>query len=163
MTLTEDNFSNYAQTRKFSDQTLQAVIKIIENQTNDCCKIAPPSDDRKLGVDLYTLFSGKSISVRVRSKQYVRYYGEITIRNQVVRGGTTEVFKWHCGIMADWCFYGFEDHNHIIKWVLLDQKKLWEMMGKTFEDCQLKVNPDGTEFYAIPWKYFKDCIIDYSH
>lgn len=162
MQLGNINADNYVQTRRFSDQTLQSVINIIQKETNDIIDVSSFEEDVKKGIDLNAFFAFKSIAVRIRQSIYLRYYGEITIRKEVVYGGETEASKWHKGIMADWCFYGFEENGEIVKWVLIDQKLLFQKLGWTFQNCDIKRNPDGTEFYVVPWHFFPEVVIKRS-
>lgn len=149
MLLTDNNRGNYKLTRQFSDNTLPESIQIVNSLLNDTFVEATFQQDCKQGMDIVGT-SGTTVSVRIRNKKYLRYYGEITFRSAVVYGGETELSKMRKGIHADYMFYGY-DCGGIVGWCLIDLRILVPLMFENTNHLIRKTNPDGTKFITVPW------------
>lgn len=155
-----ENYQNYLETREFSDNTINPVIDQLFYITGEYFKQANFKQDTKHGYDLVSEDTGTTVAVRIRNKYYSKYYGQITIRSNVVYGGITEAAKMSNGIMADRIFYGFSCNDHLLLWVYLDMKRLWKDLDETFEGLPVHYNADGTAFYTIDWRYYPNAVLN---
>lgn len=112
---------------------------------------ADPKRDMEEATDLVLEINGGTMAVRIRRKQFYRFF-DWTIRYKIGNNNIkTEIHKLREGF-ADWYFYGYsaDDKSELAFWCLID---LYRVREEKILDKKRRIQPNvggRTSFIGVP-------------